>query len=264
MNVFDHNKHLTEEAIALYTEALKLEQLDQLPDALKAHIESCDQCHQQAIELYALIAEMDYSNLGKHPSLEKAPKKNKYRKLRIGLAAIAASLSLILYYTSIDRPIKMEEIQHDVIATDDTPSIDTTPAIPQALEEQQEEEKIVPPPTPPRVKEAEKSALIAANFEVSDDLEGLVGAIVRDNSLKINKPSPEASVKAGQIISFAWQEAKQEAIFLIILNNREEEQLRIQVDSGAYEFTADLPQGLYYWKLESEEDLFYVGKFFIR
>lgn len=248
--------------MALYTEALKLGQLAQLPEGIQQHIQDCDECHREAMDLYSLIADTDYNALGKHPTFEKsAPKKrNLYIRLTYGALALAASLCALLYFNTRenlnpsvpDTPIHAFEdsIKQKEEVTD----------LPQ--EEIAQEQPEAPPKTPKT--ETEEPALLAGNFEVSDNLEDLVGEFTRSDIIKINNPSPGAEFKPGQFISFAWQQENPEPHFLIIVNNQEEEIFKIFIENGDYQYKEALPEGLYYWKLESEDDLLYVGKFFVR
>ena len=68
MNYFNDKGHLTDEALSIYAEALKLDRQEQLPEALRGHLDSCLHCQEQAMALYSLIAGQDYSELGPHPT----------------------------------------------------------------------------------------------------------------------------------------------------------------------------------------------------
>lgn len=256
------NGHLTDEALALYTEALKLGHLAQLPEGIQEHIQACEDCHREAMDLYSLIADADYSALGQHPSFEKsAPKKrNLYVRLTYGALALAASLCALLYFNSQenlnpsvpDTPIQAFE---DSIKQEE--DITELPQEEVAQEQSEKREEM------PKAEEQEPE-LLAGNFEVSDNLEDLVGEFTRSDIIKINNPSPGAEFKPGQFISFAWQQEKPQPHFLIIVNNQEEEIFKIFLEDGEYQYKEALSKGLYYWKLESEDDLLYVGKFFVR
>ena len=256
------NGHLTDEALALYVEALKLGQLAQLPEGIQEHIQACDDCHREVMDLYSLIADADYSALGQHPSFEqKQPKRrNLYIRLTYGALALAASLCALLYFNTRenlnpsvpDTPIQAFE---DSIQQEET--ITELPEQEVAQEQPEKREEI------PQTEE-QAPELLAANFDVSDNLEDLVGEFTRSDIIKINNPSPGAEFKPGQFISFAWQQERPQPHFLIIVNNQEEEIFKIFLENGEYQYNEALPEGLYYWKLESEDDLLYVGKFFVR
>ena len=254
--------HLTDEGIALYVEALQLNRLEQLPREVKEHMASCEICMQQAIELYALMENIDEAVLGKHPSLNKEKKSPRKRYIRLGLVSAAATLALLLYWFSLEETAlgpAPEAIRPAIKDTLNLPQ-EVPQQVPQALEEETPIQKTVPKPAP-LPKEPEQYAY---NFEPSEELEELTGAITRSNLIKIDKPQLDATLKVGQIISFAWQQSEQVPFFLIVLTNNEEILLRTEVSSGTYDYKEKLPPGLYYWKLETEDDLVHVGKFFIR
>ncbi|MBK8705206.1 MAG: hypothetical protein IPN33_17650 [Saprospiraceae bacterium] len=102
MNYFDQHGHLTDEGIARYAEALRQDAVDKLPSAIVQHIEQCEPCHGQALDLYALIADADYSALGALP----APQATVRRLwvVRAAAAAVFVMLSWLAYRLSVPAP----------------------------------------------------------------------------------------------------------------------------------------------------------------
>lgn len=92
-----------------------------------------------------------------------------------------------------------------------------------------------------------------------------LGAMINDGSRswEINVLSPEIGEKLTGDIAFHWEETDQEIVFLIILDNKGMEKFRSKPDGTSLLFSNNLDPGLYYWKLESEEDLLYLGSFVI-
>ena len=98
-------------------------------------------------------------------------------------------------------------------------------------------------------------------FAVNPNLESMVGS--RSRSFLIEVHSPPNHVTLSGEITFAWKEFSREPLNLVIVNNRNETIFKNAAGKGVFKFHDTLSPGCYYWKLESENDLFYVGKFFI-
>jgi hypothetical protein len=105
------------------------------------------------------------------------------------------------------------------------------------------------------------SAIKTDAFASNHNLEFMVDSRSRSFIIEIYSPINNASFKEG--IMFSWREFGRESLTLVILNNRNETVVKIPVSNGRYQFTDKLPPGCYYWKLESANELYYVGKFFI-
>ena len=256
MKTFFKNGHLTDEGIALYSEALRLDKIKQLPKSVHEHITMCDACHLEAMALYAIIAEKDYKSLGNHPFFEKQPASTLYIRLTYAALAVAASIFALLYFNTREdlSPSSTPNSQPTQAVVDSSTQIQ--PIQTPKAEIPQPEKK--PAPAPPEQEQ------LALNFEISENLEGLVGEYTRSGAILVESPLPEAAFKVGQFISFAWQLEESEPIRLIIVNNLEKEILSLPLKTEQYQYKVNLPEGLYYWKLENEDDLLYVGKFFVR
>lgn len=74
--------------------------------------------------------------------------------------------------------------------------------------------------------------------------------------------SPQNGVKITGPIKFVWKLGK-EPHYLKILNNQENELAEILIDKDEYLFEKKLFPGLYYWKLDRDHELLYVGKFIV-
>lgn len=103
--------------------------------------------------------------------------------------------------------------------------------------------------------------LYAANFEPAPYLEGLITYNVRAFSINVLAPKPGAKLEEPYF--FEWEKGKPAPRFLKILNNRGEEIFSSTPESNRFTYQRQLEPGLYYWKLESEDDLLYLGKFLV-
>ena len=69
--------------------------------------------------------------------------------------------------------------------------------------------------------------------------------------------------KPGEEIKFEWEGAES-GLEIVILNNRDEVLSRDKAAGRKLNRKAPSTPGLYYWKLETDDDLLYVGKFLVR
>ncbi len=246
---FDASKHLTEEAIALYVDALKLKATDRLPQEVREHVSGCRQCKQAILELEWLVDDRQYANIRSHPTLGKVGERRKFLTVyRVAASIIVvAGLGTAAYLLGVVGGGRIGE---------------------QPLPSAGKVEKAVQPETsnaliqqelrgPERQKEA-----IAANFAPSANLEGVVGGALRSEEVVVT--SPKIGEVVGEKIAFRWTTGIKPPYTVKILNNREGEEKVVSVRTSAYDLQNEFADGLYYWKLEARGELLYVGKFLVK
>lgn len=92
-------------------------------------------------------------------------------------------------------------------------------------------------------------------------LEERVGQVHRSAALTILSPQPGAIIDPPPC--FRWQDPLKQALTLVLLDAHGNEISSKTVDSGATQAVLQntLSPGVYYWKLQSADELIYVGKF---
>lgn len=253
LNYFDQHGHLTDEGIARYAEALRQDAVDKLPSAMVQHIEQCESCHGQALDLYALIADADYSALGALP----APQATVRRLwvVRAAAAAVFVMLSWLVYRLSAPapstQPVVKVETPVDTIREDSPGRI------------AQPDKPATPPPAVPR--ETTPQYADASFYTPADNMEGMIVSTMRSGGFEVTAPANSDTIARTEALRFAWKNAPEGELTLIILTNKEKEVHRSSVTAANYySFEGKLTPGLYYWKLEDASDLLHVGKFYIR
>jgi len=68
--LFSSDGHLTDDAVYLYVDALKIEKLYGLQDEVLDHVQECLQCKHSIQGVYNLVSEQDYNPLEPHPYLD--------------------------------------------------------------------------------------------------------------------------------------------------------------------------------------------------
>jgi len=117
-------------------------------------------------------------------------------------------------------------------------------------------------PTRKREKPANAERLFAANFEPLPMFEEMLSANMRSSAVAISTPHAGQKVKSGNI-RFEWQGDEPGPFYVKIVSNRGREIASLKTERPGVTATQKLPPGLYYWKLETKEDLLYLGKFLI-
>lgn len=286
MKAIKDQKHLSDEQMALYVDALRAEKTDDLSPEILSHIEKCKPCHRQAIDLYSMLDEVDYADVGPHPTLDKRSAKIfNMPRLLMRLAAAIALLVVALYFFNrngdIDNPGDIvkentpNEQQH--VANKEEPIDLKEPSLEENLIPQKEEVivkdapvKVAPPkketPQPKStnpVNNENTRQLFAANFSPSEQWEELINENVRSTSFEVLSPKSATSFKPNTKISFQWKGANANR-YLIIMNNKGNEIHKVKVITNSFELDAKLDPGLYYWKLDSDDDLLHVGNFVVK
>jgi len=276
------SNHLGDEQLALYVDALRLNKVDDLSPEIRAHIDTCPPCHRTALDLYSMLGEVDYSDLDSHPTLQ--PKEAKVvgmRSIFLRVAAAAALLAVALYFfirtNTLEDPgtiVKEDQIKEDIQLVEE-PIKENNPT--KKIEAQNPSEevivketptKVAPPPkekpTPktPEIVEQDNRVMFAANFTPSSEWDDMVGEVVRSNDFEIIAPKLNEAFKPNTKVSFQWK-GKSEQRYVVVLNNVGDQTHKVLVLSNEIDLDLHLNPGVYYWKLENDEDLLHVGKFTI-
>jgi hypothetical protein len=242
------DSHLTEEGVALYVDALKLKTTDRLPDRVREHVASCLRCKQEIVELESLVDEDSYRGLRSHPAFGVLERGDRVRYLYRIAAAILVMLGVgaVVYLSGLfgwNRPApeptaKQIEVGHG--------GTDTARAAMKT-----DSGTIV-----------ERRGALAANFEPSPNLEGVVNSSMRSADVSVLSPAGGEVVRGN--VSFRWRTDIRPPYTLKILNNHEVEKARLSLSEQGYVWKKKLADGLYYWKLEAGGELLVVGKFVIK
>jgi len=262
MDYLTEEGHLTEEGIALYAETLQSENWTDLAKAVSLHIEDCQLCHGEALALYAVLSEMEKASEKAAVDKSQTRKLERMKFIRWAMVAVLAGLSFY-FYRYLDRPHAQDQIQQDQpIADEDKEKEELIPIVKDESEpttpKKENTESTSIPTTP--VPKADSRVLYASNFVPSAEMEALLADARRGADLELISPVQQAVFQLGENILFEWTGTIDEALFLQIENNKGEEVHQTALSALRFDYKPDLPPGLYYWRLESEEDLLMLGR----
>jgi len=251
--LFDAEGHLNDEGIALYVDALILSRLNQLPPEVIDHLEECMKCKHEVTELHSIQKEVNYANLGPHPYFDHLKPRNNWNYLwRVAAVVLVTSgLCYLVFsklkdgdYQAINKSQVRDSLeiqQKENVASDHK-------------KENQSAEKIQ------QVKEPGSKNLLA--YTPSPVLEDLIQTNTRSSDIKILSPYNNDTLKGS--IKFQWEFKSDEKLWLKIVDNSEKELYNYSVQEDQFVLQERLKPGLYYWKLETQDDLVHVGKFFVK
>jgi hypothetical protein len=249
---FTSDGHLTEDAVFQYVDAVQLHSVDHLRNDILEHVEECYQCKKRIMELLVIVPGGNYQNLRPHPYFDEKKTETVFflrSGMRIAATFLIAVGVVVFAYFFLSEP---------------------PPEISQKLQEPVEIEVIIPPDEALLQEETETGTetesgesrteyeLYAGNFDPSPIYESLTFQTYRSGILRVLTPVSEHEVRDS--VHFRWQSAPGTTIQFRILNNRGTVIVDTIPGGNEYYLTDPLAPGIYYWRLDSPDELLHVGK----
>lgn len=261
MNYQNQGGHLTDESISRYVEVLQSQEWESLPEEIQTHIETCNACQQEAMDLYAIVSHSGQAKELELPKPKTGGRVIRMRVMRWAMVAVLAGLSFYLY-RYLDRPKAIDNIEIDGPIANDPGELKNSDEDEDNLLEPtpKKEETVNPAKSTTPVPERDVRDLYAANFVPSESMELLLADQLRSSGVQLVSPSSEkvADWKSG--IYFQWTGTAQDGLSLQLENNRGERLYEQPVEALTHTVKLELEPGIYYWRLESEEDLLMLGR----
>lgn len=236
---FFTNNHLNENGIALVVDGLMLNRMNSLPLEIQSHVEECDTCKQQIIQVSELMRDQPIPATGKHPFFDAEKKGSSILQqyYRAAAAVLILFTGGMLYFLMFEEQQGGQRGQPQLQS-----SVDSTARF---------EKKESP----------YEQHLIAEHFLPSPNLDDLIQSEFRSTSVEVLTPSIGATVQPP--ITFRWTQVNR-PVTLKILTNKEVILLTTIVSTDTFFTSKRFKPGLYYWKLEGMDELLFIGKFFVQ
>jgi len=257
MNTFKKSGHINEETISVYVDALMLDNIEIIPEQVIAHVENCARCKKEIIEVIDIMKEAK-----SHTENMPLPEKKQKDKNEIGRSLLTILIIIGLGYIFMNL---ITVNSNESYNKQDENLIIGIPDQVVEMDYAADEEFFIKEEKPikkAKVKRSKKKK--AYQYEASYNLESLVETNFRSNSIKVIAPKIAQQFNSRQKITFNFVNTLQRTLFIKIVNNKEENVFTTDFIGDSYKLNCKLKPGLYYWKLETEDDLLYVGKFTIR
>ena len=253
---------------------------------IEAHLKSCKNCQETVDQLTALNAEWAeyYKNFSPF-SEDTSGLKNVFNKIiaiftsirtkvilvvhypwmQVSLATAIVAIIVFLMIIKFQSPtLEIPPIKDDVIVSkqDSIKTDETDQLVDRQLP--QEDKQDIPGKKgekKPHDKWQEIKKVFAENYRPTPYLEELLA--YENRSYSITVLTPKIGEKITGEILFQWEGIDEKQIYLKILNNKGAVLFSLITENNKYRFTQKLNPGLYYWKLESDDDVLFVGKILV-
>jgi flagellar biosynthesis GTPase FlhF len=268
------NKHLTEDQIAIYAEALSSGEVDYLPEEWKEHVVNCDQCAQE-INMVAQIIEQDIST-DHHKDWKKQALFLRRWKRSIGIAASLVVLigGGILLFTvfSENQDQQLAEAPKKEIVEDTAKKREENQRTSQnnALEKEKnkiakqdqikEDQKQSESPENNKEKEPKDRLAYLPDKQLEQLVDRFQNANLRGNEIEV-KTQSNIEFQYNDSVKLKWKNPGGQNLIVEFYNNNGEKLFEETTSSEIYSTTKISEPGLYYWKLiNSDFDLIFCGK----
>jgi hypothetical protein len=243
---FGEGGHLNDEGTALYVDALKLNTTEQLPPHVRDHVAECLDCKKSVTELFALLDDADYGDVRSHPFFRLPRETRSPVPFILKIAAVLAGVAGLATLTYIIDPFKQGPSPGQTSQTELKGGADSAGKVQrQGLK-----------------TGAGEGADFAANFEADPELDDLVNGRTRSGAFQALSPA-NGSVPGPDAL-FSWKTDGKNPLTLTIVNNRGGVILTQSGLRSRFVLGRKLTAGLYYWKIEDDSELLFVGKFLVR
>ena len=271
------NDHLNDESSALVVEALLQGKMSAVPEDVLSHVEACRECKDSIMEMVAFRGNPDSAGQLKEKLSKRAKARQDWQFYRGKIAAvfIAAAVLVGAYFFISDNPQLLDWLKSGSRTTNGVQK--NQPLINPANTESTQpgshtgEKKLFPgtdnmsngmsEKTKPAESKPKNGHAQVSRFQVNPNLENMTGSRLRSGGFEVLSPDNGSILQFP--IHFSWKKDLSEPHSLKIVDNKNSVLYTYSVKGTSFDFNESLPRGLYYWKLESQNELLYVGKFFI-
>ncbi|MGM0567217.1 MAG: hypothetical protein ACQESX_10705 [Bacteroidota bacterium] len=251
-------KHLSEEQIAQYAEALASGKQEDLPEAILNHVKECDQCADEVMHVHEMLISEELKT--------QKPAGKKYTLKPVKWVSVAAGITLLVglggyLFLRTDQSIQPE-------TADSQLSGNQSPKIVEIIEiedvaKQKDTLKVPAESIKESADKASEDEVLLARFEPNKQLESLASRFgqeqMRSNDFRLQSDHYQ-KIQPKSHIEINWEAPEGELTF-ILRNNRDSLVLEKSAGKDGVRITEVSEPGLYYWKLmNSDFDLLYCGK----
>jgi hypothetical protein len=265
------NGHLSDEASAVLVEALRHGKKMDVPENVLIHVETCKECKDKIIDVVTFLRHPHAVPITITPAKSKIRRSWYFSKVAAVFAVFALLISVYFFviknpsFFSRYMPDSTDDIQQEEINQSET--IDSTGI------KSSKEERTIRPQANGRIPAAAADAnggqrkkmtaqLLALRYQVNPNLENMIGSRLRSGLFEALTPKNNSVLTIP--IQFSWKNEFLTPHTLKIVNNMNDLLFQYTIKGNSFEFREKLHPGLYYWKIENQNELLYVGKFFIK
>lgn len=239
--MIEFDKHLTPEQIAMCADAINSDSYSSLPEAIRLHLEECDECAAEVTDVAEMSLEID--------RLVRSKKKGNMLKIRLlySVSAVAA-VALIFFVFRLISEYKSEV--PNIVQLSDSLNIDKIEPKKDSINHVYQAEI-----ANSEVQEAQNKMYLK-----NENLEILVNNFkdsYRSNEIEIISKS---EIFAAMPCTLRWVNSQSQELRFELFNNQGNLVFETITTSNKVVVNG-FPKGLYYWKLiDNDFNLLFVGK----
>lgn len=257
------SKHLSDEQIALFAEAMSTNSSEKLSLELRSHVSNCDECAQMVL----MVAE----TIDGIQDTEKIIPINtnafkRYDKWVVVAASVIIFISVGVYLSSF---LNNTSIESKIVEADSV-SINKT-EVPEAPNQIVNSPKVAEQKQSKPIKKKVKKAPSQSNqmaYAANDQLEKLSSRFLPNASMRgdnIEVLSANTIQGKANVLQLEWLNSSNELLIVEFFDNKGEKLFEIETNASNYKLNKLKQNGLYYWKLINQDfDLLYCGRIKIK
>lgn len=239
--------HLNDQNIAIAAELLAKNNRVAISNEISSHIEQCPLCMERVIDLAIMLQKAEKAGL---VSLNEEPaKKSKpftYYYMYFAAAGVATLLFSVIFCSSL------------VFDTTKSPS---KMVVEEKIPFYEQIQKNYENASPLIASDSSDIAFTESQYSPSDIYEPMVGSYLRSVAVEVVAPKVGDTLK-GKMVIFEWKNGTQDYT-LKLYNNKGMQQAVFKSATTPFQTSLPVSNGLYYWTLESSEELIYIGKIYV-
>lgn len=268
------NGHLNDALTARYANALIEGGIPDIPEEALLHVQDCPECKDKIIDVSMFLRNPDSSfakgadrikraitnntdNLIVMPGL---PRRNLY-PLRIAAVFLVTAILLGTYFFVLKDGSSIKEMFSKTDHTGQITQGEKQTTVPGEKNISTGEKQTID-----TEKNSQQTTPVNGVNNVNPNLEIMIDSRYRSSGIQIISPLNNTNCAAGSNIVFSWTPPVQGSLTLKIINNKNAVvyEYPLGVNGCEFVFKQNLSPGLYYWKLENQDDLLHIGKFFVK
>lgn len=228
-----NNRHLSETQLSTYIDAFRRNAENEVDKSIIEHIEQCVECKKNVIEILDILDELGEQNSLKVPDTPKKKNTNFLKYAAIIIITVLPAYFVINLITSKQNTIKKRNFNNSELHSTNKDDLTKKP-----------------------------EHISEDLFAVIPEYEAICNDTFRSPSIQIISPIGNFISKKEVGFDFKFKSATGRR--LKIFNNKDKEIQSIAISKIKFTKSINFTPGLYYWKIETEDELEYLGKFTIR
>lgn len=265
------NGHLNDALTARYANVLIDGGIPDLPEEALLHVQDCTECKDKILDVSMFLRNPDSSFAKGADRIKNAikdntdniivlPRRNLY-PLRIAAGFLVTAILLGTYFFVFKDGSSIKGVFSKTEQTGQITQGEKKTTVAGEKNMSTNEKQTID-----AEKNGQQTTPVNGVNNVNPNLESMIDTRYRSSGIQIISPLNNTDCTAGSDIVFAWTPPVQGSLTLKIINNKNAVvyEYPLGVNGCEFVFKQHLSPGLYYWKLENQDDLLHIGKFFVK